>query len=134
MPSTALQWASRSYSLPIAVLVGNYDCALRSLVEKVFANDSFWKYEGRTEVAFFVRADTNISLRANTDNLETHRRYDKHEIKFDARMSNEEFEANQDEIVRACGLLSDALLTFTRTHLNYRARPAWRISRTTYYE
>ena len=116
------------------LLFGNYHCALRSLVEQAFATDPFWKYEGRVEIGVFVRSDTRLSIRSQIERLERLRPPNKHEIQFDSHMTNEEFEANYDEIVRACGIISDAILTFTREHLNYLGRPGWRIVRTSSYE
>lgn len=116
------------------LLIGGYHCALRSLVEQAFATDPFWKYEGRAEIGVFVRSDPRLSIRSCTDDDSDEGFVNKHEIQFDSHMTNEEFEANYEDIVRACGLIADAILTFTREHLGFTHRPNWRIVRTTSYE
>lgn len=117
----------KSWPVPTQVrhlLVGEYNCALRRLVETTFATDPYWKYEERVEIALFVRSNAQLSLRLCDDSLAPFPK-NSHKITFRPYMTNEDFAANYAEIVRACGLLSDALLTFTRAHLGYRTRPTW---------
>lgn len=116
------------------LLIGKYDCALRSLVEQAFAQDAFWKYEERCEVGVFVRSDASLSIRACTDDDSEEGPANIREVQFNPYMTNVEFEENYDEIVRACGLISDTIFTFTRGHLDYRTRPSWCIVRTVSYE
>lgn len=114
------------------LLLDGHNSTLRALVKKAFVNDSVWKYEDRSEVAFFLRVDTRLSIRSQ-DEMFCLLPINQHEIQFDSHMTNEEFEMHYDEIVRACGLVSDAIFAFTQKHLGYRARPSWRIARTATY-
>lgn len=107
-------------------LIANHQSPLRKLIENYFENHLTWKYEGRAEVAVFLRSNQEISLRSDINQANGHRKNEKN-LLFNLRMTDEEYKAHLPEIVDACNGIAEALLPYRKEKCFYPPAPYWEI-------
>lgn len=107
-------------------LIGEYHSPLRRAVEDYFQDHSSWKYEGRVEVALFLRSNTKISLRSEINQANGHLKNERN-LLFQLRMTDEEYKVHRPEIADACNGIAQALLPYRKEKCLYPPSPYWEI-------
>lgn len=84
------------------------------------------RYEGRVEVAVFLRSNIEISLRSDINQADGKLKHQKN-LLFNLRMSDEEYKLHRQEIIEACNGIAQALLPYRRERCLHSPAPYWEI-------